>query len=218
MSLDSALLPSPLLILLSLAQLAALGLALRRAPWRALRAAPQRLHLVFGALLILLLLWSIGGRIGTHATLHLMGMTTVTLLLGPALAVLTGTAALGVQAMLGAVEAPSVLASGAIGVTVPVLVTAGLLRWAMRRAPRNLFVYMLGIGFVGGGLSMLAVLSIMLSLFALAGEARALNEWASPLIVLAMFPEGFINGAVVSGLTVYKPDWLQTFDERHFLG
>lgn len=218
MTIDTALMPLPLLILLSLAQLVVLGLALRHTPWRALRAAPQRLHLVFGALLALLVLWSIGGRIGVHATLHLLGMTTVTLLLGPALAVLVGSAALGVQAALGHVEPLSMLANGAVAVSVPVLVTAGLLRWAMRRAPRNLFVYMLGIGFAGGGLSMLAVLSIMLGLFALAGDARALNEWASPLIVLAMFPEGFINGAVVSGLAVYKPDWLQTLDERHFLG
>lgn len=218
MSVDAALLPFPLLALLSLVQLAVLAAALRYTPWRALRAAPQRIHLVFGALLALLLLWSIGGRIGTHVSLHLLGMTTVTLLLGPALAILTGTAALGVQALLGQLQPPTLLANAALGVALPALVTAGLLRWALRHAPRNLFVYMLGIGFAGGGLSMLAVLLTMLGLFALAGDARALNEWASPLIVLAMFPEGFINGAVVSGLAVYKPDWLQTFDDRHFLG
>lgn len=218
MNADAALLPSPLLALLSLVQLAVLGFALRYTPWRLLRSAPRRIHLVFGALLALVALWSIGGRIGTHATLHLLGMTTVTLLLGPALAILVGTAALGALALAGSLQGSTVLANGALSVSLPVVVTAGLLQWALRHAPRHLFVYMLGIGFAGGAVSMLAVLSVMLGLFALAGDVRALDEWASPLIALAMFPEGFVNGAVVSGLAVYKPDWLRTFDDRHFLG
>lgn len=218
MIVDPDLLHAPLAPVFVVAQTLVLGMALATAPWVALRASPRRLHLVFGAVLGLLALWSIGGRIGEHASLHLLGMTTVTLLLGPGLAVIVGTAALAVMAALGAMSWSAVPANGLVTVSAPAGITWLLLAGALRHAPRNLFVFMLGIGFAGGALSMLAVMLVLLGLFAIAGDAGALHEWASPLILLAMFPEGFVNGAIVSGLAVYKPHWLRMYDDRHFLG
>lgn len=218
MILHPDLLSAPLAPVLGVAQLLLLAAALVRAPWTALRLASQRLHLLFGALLALLALWSVGGRIGAHASLHLLGMTTVTLLLGPALAILVGTAALAMMAALGAAPWSTVLANGLVTLSVPAAVTFALLVWATRHAPRNLFVFMLGVGFAGGALSMLAAMLMMLGLFATAGDVRALREWGSPLLLLAMFPEGFVNGAMVSSLAVYKPHWLRLYDDRHFLG
>ncbi len=43
----------------------------------------------------------------------------------------------------------------------------------------------------------------------------ALAAW--PLISLMMFPEGFINGMVVTTLAVFYPETLKTLDERHYL-
>jgi len=217
MSVAAALLSPLLLGLLSLLQLGVLAFALRRAPWAALHAVPQRLHLLFGALLALLFVWSITGQVGPHVSLHVLGMTTVTLLLGPSLAVVVGTAGVGLLALLGGIEPRTILANAVLTVSLPVAVTALLLQLALRHAPRNPFVYMLGVGFAGGALSMLAVLLVMLGLFALAGSGGTPREWAPPVLLLTMFPEGFINGALVSSLAVYKPHWLLTFDERHFL-
>ncbi|MEQ1440605.1 energy-coupling factor ABC transporter permease [Fontimonas sp. SYSU GA230001] len=218
MTLDLISPPPFLFFLLTALHVVAVLVSLRQAPWHALRASPQRLHLVFGALVALLILWSIGGKVGAHVSLHLLGMTSVTLLLGPALAILAGTAALAVFGLLGRVEPAILLASGAVTVALPVVVTVAILHLALRHAPRNLFVFMLGVGFLGGALSMLAVEFALLMILAIAGELRALDEWLSPLMVLAMFPEGFVNGAVTSALAVYKPHWLRAFDDRHFLG
>lgn len=34
---------------------------------------------------------------------------------------------------------------------------------------------------------------------------------------LVMFLEAFINGALVSGLVVYHPEWLETFNRSRYL-
>lgn len=218
MNIDSSALPPPAVVALAAVHVLAVGVSAWQAPWRALRAVPQRTHLVFGALIALLVLWSIGGRVGAQVSLHLLGMTAVSLLLGPALAILVGTLALAVFVVLGRSDLTGLLIGGAVAVVLPVTVTVVLLRFALRHAPRNLFVYTLGVGFLGGALSMLAVALAWMGLSALAGDTRAVAEWASPLLVLAMFPEGFVNGAVTSALAVYKPHWLRSFDDRHFLG
>jgi uncharacterized membrane protein len=36
-------------------------------------------------------------------------------------------------------------------------------------------------------------------------------------MLLVMFPEAFINGTVITGLVVFAPDWVETFDsDRYF--
>jgi uncharacterized membrane protein len=83
---------------------------------------------------------------------------------------------------------------------------------------RNLFVYTLGGGFGGGVLSFLAVALLALPLLWLAGQAelvrQALEGW--PVIVLVLFPEGFINGMVVTAVCVFIPGAVKTFDDRFY--
>jgi uncharacterized membrane protein len=44
---------------------------------------------------------------------------------------------------------------------------------------------------------------------------QAIANW--PMIFLLLFPEGFINGMLVTTLTVFYPDLVKTFDDRHYL-
>jgi uncharacterized membrane protein len=79
---------------------------------------------------------------------------------------------------------------------------------------------MLGGGFCGGILSMLAMAVGSLLVFWLidAGDwlQAALENWA--LISLVLFPEGFINGMLITTLTVFYPQLVKTFDDNHYLG
>ena len=43
----------------------------------------------------------------------------------------------------------------------------------------------------------------------------ALENW--PMIFLMLFPEGFINGMVVTTLTVFYPHLVKTFDDDFYL-
>ena len=217
MLISDTVLTGPTWLVASLLQCLALLLALLRAPWRLLLSASIRSHLLLGTTVLLTFFWQMSAPMAPEVQLHLLGMTTVTLLLGAPLAILAGSlAAAGVTALSGG-EAAQVLPHALVNATVPALTTHALLHLILRHGPRNIFMYMLGVGFFGGGLTMLAVLLSTAVLLALMGQAHVMTDWLSPLMLLAIFPEGFLNGAVVSSLAVYKPDWLKTFDDKHFL-
>lgn len=203
-------------IVAALAVLAALLLA----PWAALRAATARQHLFFLVTLSLFVLWMAGFRPAGGLSLHLLGMTTATVLLGGALALLAGLLALLLmvaadQALLAALPLTWLLT-----VAVPALATVALLRLLARLGFRNLFAFLLGIGFAGAMVTILAVVVAGLAVLAAAGQdtlvADAFDHAA--MLPLLLFPEGFINGAAVSTLTVYFPHLVRGFDEDHFLG
>jgi uncharacterized membrane protein len=37
------------------------------------------------------------------------------------------------------------------------------------------------------------------------------------ILPLMMFPEAFVNGLVVTGLVVFKPTWIPSFDDEVYL-
>ncbi len=84
-----------------------------------------------------------------------------------------------------------------------------------RRWHRNLFAYVLGVGFGGGMLCRLALALAGLAVLCLAGQqamvSAALEQW--PLIILMLFPEGFINGMVMTTLAGCYPDLVRTYEE-----
>ena len=94
MYIDPALLPSWLPTAVALAILPWLACAVWYAPWAALRESPMRVHLVAGGGVACLLLWLMNVRGIDGLVFHLLGMTTLTLLLGWSLATLVGTLAL----------------------------------------------------------------------------------------------------------------------------
>lgn len=201
----------------SVVQVTILLVALWRAPWQLVLHTPTRSHLLFGAAVALMLLWRSSGPVAPQVELHLLGMTTVTLLLGLPLALIVGTASSVALAVVGWLPWSTALAHALINTALPAFVTSAVLHLVVRYGPRNLFMYMLGVGFLGGGLSMLATLLATMGLLAAAGHADIMQEWYSVVVLLAMFPEGFLNGAIVTSLAVYRPDWLKTFDDHHYL-
>lgn len=200
---------------LSLVQALAVVTALAVAPWRQIRDVPARLHLLFGSVLFLFLLWRVDVDLGGRLDLHLLGVTAVTLLIGPALGLLAGTVAQAATLLAGGSPA-TLLADAALNVGVPVLTTWAVLTLVMRHGPRNPYGFMLGAGFFGGALSMLAVILARWALRALAGWGPAAGGFDPELTLLLMYAEGFVNGALVTALTVFAPDLVKTLDDRLF--
>lgn len=217
MILEPALLSPPILWGLSLLQLALLLVAGLKIPWRQLDAVPARLHLLGLSFLFLFGLWGIRTHVHPLFGLHPLGTTTVTLLLGAPLALWIGTVAQLADLILRGGDPTLMLADSLFNVSIPVTVTLAVLRAAVGLGPRNLYVYLLGVGFLGAGLSMLAVCLGLLLLMANGGQMGTLAGWSPALLPLMMFPEGFVNGALVTMLAVYAPHWMRTFDDRHFL-
>ena len=193
--------------------------AWRLADWQALLSVPARLHLIFGAVLFCLVLWLLSVRVIDGLWLHFLGMTSVTLLLGARFALLVGTAALTLLTLLLEESWPGLSPAWLLTVAIPVAVSRALVHALRKLKSRNLFIYLLGAGFGGGLLSVLATAAAALPLLWLIGQEvwvrSALENW--PLIALMLFPEGFINGMLVTTLTVFYPQIMKTFDDRHYL-
>lgn len=219
MYLDIALIPDEIAWAATI--LAAIGLAalVRTAEWRAL-AVPLHQHLVLGSLLGLVALWMISVRTFDGLWLHLLGVTAVTLLIGLRFTLMVGAIACGVHALL--IEQPLAGAPVAwlVNVVVPAGVTRLLVQWLSERPQSNLFIYLLGAGFGGGVLASFALVAASLFILSMAGQSSyvsgALENW--PMIALIAFPEGFINGMILSVIVVLNPEAVKNFDSDKYLG
>lgn len=217
---DAAIIPTWLTVACTLLLSPALVIALRLAQWQALVSVPQRLHLLFGAIAGLTGLWLLNIRVADAFYIHLLAMTSVTLVLGWCFGLLCGSLAL--LALLLIMDEP--LASLPLSWLFTVAVPATLSRWLLYRLTRlrirNLFVYTLGGGFAGGIVCALAVAVLALPTLWLMGRGdlseQGLAAW--PMIALVLFPEGFINGMLVTAACVFFPQAVKTFDDGFYLG
>lgn len=199
-------LPLPLLAVAALALLAALW----RAPWRALLQRSERQHAFFLTLLLLPILWAGSMEVTRGISVHLLGLTPIVLIFGWELALVLGTLAALVLGLVGHWPWAMLPQQAVLSVMLPTAVTVILLAAADRLPRTNLFVYLLGVGFLGGALSMTAFLF----------GAAWLQGWDADhaLVLLLAFPEGFIAGTIVTALTVFYPRIMRTYDDERYLG
>lgn len=128
-----------------------------------------------------------------------------TLLLSTACQALNSAAGLGHWASLG----PSLF----ITVIIPGLWVLAFLAGAQRWWPRNFFVYVWVNGFFGAAFgTVFCYLGAVLMLMAFGGyEWTYLSRYFLPFGLMMTFPEGFITGALLTMLVLYRPDWVYTF-------
>jgi uncharacterized membrane protein len=219
MSFAADLLPTWLNLLLGIAMLVTLGLAIRFADWPAITSVPARLHLLFGCSGFCLLLWLLSADLDGAVRIHLLGMTAITLILGLRFALLSGSAAL--LALLWLIDRPMISLPGAwlCTVAVPAVSSRVVVSQLARIRRQNLFMYTLGGGFAGGMLATLATACTALLLLWLAGQQSLLEQGLAnwPLVTLVIFPEGFINGMLLTAVCVYHPGIVKTFDDRTYI-
>lgn len=219
MEIDTALLPTPLHAALSALALLALSVAAWQAPWRALLAVGSRQHVFFAGVFSLVVLWAMAFHPAPGITLHYLGMTTASLLFGWALASVAGALALLVLVLLQQASLEALPVTWLLTAVVPALTVSGLLWLLERSRVRNLFVFLLGVGFAGAMVTTLALAVSGLAVLALAGQQAMVDDALAhaPLLLLLLFSEGFLNGAATSTITVYWPHMVRGFNEDRFL-
>ncbi len=190
------------------------------APWAAIRAVPARMHLVLGGAALCLLLWLMSVHMIDRLWLHLLGVTVLVMLLGLRFALLAGAVATLLYAYLIGEALRAAPLAWSLTVLVPALVSRAVVHNVTRLRSDNLFLYLLGAGFGGGMLAMLAMCLAALPVLWMLDQRQwlqaALENW--PLVALVLFPEGFINGMIITTLTVFYPHVVKTFDDKHYLG
>lgn len=205
------------LVLIALAS-AGLIAALMRTPWQRFRSTGFQ-HVFLGACVAVLFLWRIRVGIIPTVPIHLLCVTTLTLMFGVPLAILAAailTTAMNVMGLDGWQSwGANVIALG----VVPILVTWLALKGSRRYLPPNPFIYIFVGAFFGAAAAMLASMAA-LSLLVLGFEHVSVNQLQGSylsILPLMMFPEAFVNGLIVTGLVVFKPTWIPSFDDEVYL-
>jgi len=196
-----------------------LMLALWQAPWRAILSVPARQHALWGSLVALGLIWSFQFEVIPGLYFHPFLMTTITLVFGWCFAVILGALALGLLALVGTAEWQALPWSWFYSALLPASLAYGLVLVIERLPTRNLFVYILGLGFFGTLLTTLLNCLLLLGLFwALLPDKALLALWDKrAFVVPLLYSEGFMNGMLVTSVTVFFPDLVKTFDDERFL-
>lgn len=163
-------------------------------------------------------LWQLRAGLSPGLSIHVFGITVITLMLGWALAVLAGLLALIITVITGREPLLMFAANGLITVMIPALVSHGIMLWERHKNFKNFFAYIFVCGFFGAGIAVAAAGIVMCLLLWSSGVydlSELVHEYLRYL-PLFMIPEGFANGAFVTGLMVFHPDRLTTLDQRRY--
>ena len=103
---------------------------------------------------------------------------------------------------------------------IPATATRVLTYWLRKTEFQNLFLYTLGAGFIGAALSVLAIAAAVLLILLVSQQPSLLQDALANgfLLLPMMFSEAFVNGMIVTSLTVFFPDVMKTFDQDFYLG
>jgi uncharacterized membrane protein len=99
-------------------------------------------------------------------------------------------------------------------------VSWGLFRLLERRLPNHFFIYVLGNGFFGAALSVAAFGLATTALMALAGAYSLeylLSHYTPYATLLISWAEAFTTGMAITMMAVYRPAWLETFDDARYI-
>ncbi|TDR82280.1 energy-coupling factor ABC transporter permease [Paludibacterium purpuratum] len=217
MNLAASLFPLPFLLVLDAVALAVLGCLARRVAWRRLDGGQFNAWL--GACVMVLVLWTLKYDARPGLTYHLLGMTVLTLMMGPVLASLAAAVVVAVACFSAGGDVWAFGLDWLARGQLPIWLTWFALRLTQRRLPTNYFVYLFLNVFLTGGLGMALAGSAVVVLLGVFGiySWDVLLQDALPYYLLLAWSEAFLSGLMMAVLIVYKPHWVASFDDARYL-
>lgn len=219
MNLPADLFSLPWHVLALLLTVGSLLLAARGIRWRALRDSGSRLNCLFGFGVLLALLWSLRAGVLPGLNLHLLGAMAACLFFGPRVALFAMTLPLTGIALNGSIEWQAWPLNFVVMGLFPVMFAHSLRRLVERLLPAHFFVFVFVLAFAGSALVVMAC-GLFASLLLWSAGAYPWSLLASdylPYFLLLGFSEAWISGAIITMMVVYKPEWVEAFDDRHYL-
>ncbi len=187
--------------------------------WRRL-AQPARLNLFLGATVALLALWQIRAGVKPGLAFHLYGISAMTLMFGFWRASFAGVLVLLANAAFGRGNPVALGIDALLQAALPAAVSWGVFRLLERRLPNHFFIYVLGNGFFGAALAVAAVGLATTAVMALAGAYPLdylLTQYTPYAALLLAWAEAFSTGMAITVMAVYRPAWLETFDDARYI-
>ena len=193
--------------------------AFKSAPWHKVNGDRGAQNVLLGAAVLVFLLWQLSASLGGGLTFHFLMMTLLTLMFGGQFTVIAMSLAL-----LG-VTFESNLGWFSFGLNallmglIPIGITMALLSFSKKYLELNFFVYVFFNAFFASALGV--VVSLGLGAWVLwvteTYTLEVLKQSFIPFIPLMSTPEGFLNGFLIAGLLIFKPEWVSTFDGHVFV-
>ena len=186
--------------------------------WRQL-AEPQRLNLFLGATVVVLALWQIRTGVKPGLSFHLYGMAALTLMFGFWRATFAGVLILLANAAFGRGSWGALGMDALLTAALPAAVSWSVFRLLDRYLPNHFFIYALGNGFFGAALSVVAVGLATTALMTLGGAYTLdyLLAHYTPYAMLISWGEAFTTGMMITVMAVYRPDWVESFDDARYI-
>lgn len=211
-------LPNALLVAAFLTFVPVMAWAVVKAPW-GLLAKNLLIPVYVGGLLLLAGLWSMQIGPSTGPGLHFLGLSTMVLVFGPALALAGGSIVLSALTAMDVVDLYSFGINGLVAIALPIALASRLHSLVYYYFPKHYFVYVLISAHFASMLVIAAVMLVSAVMVALVGlpPKPALVDDYLIFMPIAMLPEGFINGAIMTMLTAYRPQWVRSFDDRDYI-
>ena len=193
-------------------------LALRWADWRRLRDTGQ-LHVFLGAVVGLLVLWSLRTEVQPGFIWHLSAIVTLTLMYGWSLAALAGSLALAGTTLAGLNDWSGFAPTALVSVMLPAFLCQVVLGLARAYLPKHYFVYVFVNAFFAAGLIALLIgltaAAVLLGTGAFSYER--LYDHYLVFLPLMFFPEAVLNGWLIAIMVGFKPHWVGSFRDEEYL-
>ena len=173
----------------------------------------------FGAIVFLLVLWTLRTELQDGLYWHVSGMVFFTLMWGWSLALIGGLLGLIGLTLAGLNDWPGMIPTLWLQVILPATLTQVVLGLVRAYLPKHFFIFIFINAFFCGGLSAV-VGALFASLLLLLGggyEWVALKNEYLVLMPLMIFPEAFINGGVTTVLVGLRPKWVWSFRDEEYL-
>ncbi|MBU1235457.1 MAG: energy-coupling factor ABC transporter permease [Gammaproteobacteria bacterium] len=190
---------------------------LRTAPWRRLADSSQS-NVWFGAIVVIMLMWSMKAGVRPGLNLHLLGATAFTLMFGRQLAILGLSAVMAAVTFNGAAGWEAYALNVLLIVAFPCFFADVVLRIFERHLPQNFFCYLFCAAFFGAALAIVSTGLLTTMVLWLAGvySADTLFTDYFPYFALLGFAEAWLNGAAITLMVVYYPHWVGSFDDSRY--
>jgi uncharacterized membrane protein len=160
------------------------------------------------------LAWTFRSSLAGIPALHWLAAPLALFVLGPRWSCVAVTGGALFAAAAGAYGWSRLPLALLIDGLLPIAIAWGWLRIVERRLPPHLFVYLFVAVFAGTLVAALAAGALQLALLP-ARPVGGGDAWIA-LLILAD-GEAMATGLVVTGLALYRPDWIHSFDPDRYL-
>lgn len=192
---------------------------LRKVDWQSLIKDKGKQHRFFAITLVLFIIWQINISLSLDVAIHFLGITTLCLMFGWPLALLSGLVVQSGFLFIGQGQLESFALNYFVNAVLPIAFTWRLHAWIESLKPQNPFMFIMGAGFFSCLVSSILVAcfaGIMLYFGGKFNFQLGVLEYFGYL-PLFIFPEAVVNGMFISGFSILQPHWVEAFnDERYF--